>query len=288
MRWERAGAAIAPTLHLPARLPDNVAKRQEQMSLLVLIYHRMTESGAGAANVHCLSFAQFRDQVRYVRDNGLAVASWQRGAVSPFAAGVQIAFSFDDGSDSDLRCARLLQEAGFGALFFIITGLLDQPGYLRRADVAELRKMGMTIGSHTHTHAQLTSLDDARAQEELATSRDILAGIIDEPIEHFSFPGGAYDARTVAMARAAGYRFLSTSDWGLNRSAQLQRGILRRNSVLNHLDLEQFDDLLKQRNYHMRQAAFRVKELLKSTLGENRYVHIREALLAFRRSRSLR
>ena len=256
------------------------------MSLLVLIYHRVHEKSAGDTNVHCLSRAQFHEQVRYIRENKFALASWQR--LEAGAPGIRIAFSFDDGNESDLECAGLLHAAGLRASFFIITAFLGQPGYLRRTDVCELHKMGMTIGSHTHTHTQLTSLDDVRAQEELTASRDILAGLIGQPIEHFSFPGGAYDARSLTLARGAGYRFLSTSDWGLNNSAQLRRGILRRNSVLNHLDLQQFDDLLHQRNYHLRQAAFRAKELLKRTLGEDRYVHIRQALLQLRRSRSLR
>ena len=255
------------------------------MSLLVLIYHRMSETGGGNANVHCLSFRQFGQQMDQIRRAGYPVLSWHSLAAEAPAPSVKIALTFDDGNRSDLECARLLKSLGYDALFFIVTGYLGQDGYLTRADVVELRRLGMTIGSHSHRHVQLTPLGDAEVLDELGRSRAILQDMIGQPVEHFSFPGGAYDTRILEMSRRAGYKYLFTSDWGLNHGAQFSAGALRRTSVLNHLDATQFDALLRQSNYRMRQLGFKTKELIKRKLGQNRYVQIRRVLLSLRKSR---
>jgi peptidoglycan/xylan/chitin deacetylase (PgdA/CDA1 family) len=256
-----------------------------QMSLLVLIYHRVDETSAARANVHCLSLSQFGAQMDHLRRAGYTVMSWRDLRSEALNGPAQIALTFDDGNRSDLECARLLAGHGFDALFFIATDYLGQPGYLQRDDVAELRRLGMTIGSHGHRHLQLTSLSDVEVTDELTTSRAILEDIVGQPIEHFSFPGGAYDDRVVAMSRRAGYQYLFTSDWGLNRAAQLSARLLRRTSILNHLDSDQFDNVLHQRNYFARQLGFKAKEWMKKRLGQGRYVQIRQVLLDLRKSR---
>jgi peptidoglycan/xylan/chitin deacetylase (PgdA/CDA1 family) len=256
------------------------------MSLLVLIYHRMSESGGGNGNVHWLSFAQFRTQMDHLQQAGYPVLSWNRFATGPRTPGaMQIALTFDDGNRSDLDCARLLHALGYDALFFIATDFIGQAGYLQREDVVELRRLGMTIGSHSHRHVQLTPLGDTELADELHRSRDILTEITEQPIEHFSFPGGAYDNRVVEMSRQAGYKYFFTSDWGVNGDAQFATRVLRRTSVLNHLDNAQFDALLLQSNYYVRQLGFKAKEWMKRSLGPDRYVQIRRTLLSLRKSR---
>jgi peptidoglycan/xylan/chitin deacetylase (PgdA/CDA1 family) len=265
--------------------PKNFPIEQSlHMSLLVLTYHRMEETSGERANVHCLWLSQFAAQMDHMRRAGYPVMSWHKLEAAAPAGPTRIALTFDDGNRSDLQCARLLASLGYDALFFIVTDFLGQPGYLRREDVAELRRLGMTIGSHTHRHVQLTSCGDAEIVDELTTSRAILEDIVQRPIEHFSFPGGAYDAKSVAMSHAAGYKYLSTSDWGLNREAQFSARVLRRTSILNHLDGNQFDSLLRQRNYYARQLGFRTKEWMKKSLGPDRYVQARQLLLSLRKS----
>lgn len=255
------------------------------MSLLVLIYHRMSESGGGDGNVHWLPFRQFRQQIDHIQRTGYPVLSWRDFPAAAAAPGMKIALTFDDGYRSDLDCARLLHSLGYDALFFIATDYLRQTGYLQRDDVAELRRLGMTIGSHSHRHIQLTPLDDAHVNDELRTSRAILESIVQQPVEHFSFPGGVYDNRVLEMSRQGGYKYFFTSDWGVNDAAQLATCVVRRTSVLNHLDTAQFDALLRQSNYYVRRLGFKTKEWMKKRLGPNRYVQVRRALLSLRKSR---
>jgi hypothetical protein len=55
------------------------------------------------------------------------------------------------------------------------------------------------------------------------------------------------------MSRQSGYKYFFTSDWGVNDAVQLATCVVRRTSVLNHLDIAQFDALLRQSNYYVRQ-----------------------------------
>ena len=257
-----------------------------QMNLLILIYHSMSATGADSANVHRLSMRQFEDQMEHLRAAAYPVLAWREFGVGRAPPDrTQVAVTFDDGHRSDLECARVLHALGFDALFFIATDYLGQPGYLRREDVVELRRLGMTIGSHSHRHVQLTPLSDAAVLDELCRSREILEDIVEQPIVHFSFPGGSYDTRIVEMSRRAGYEYLFTSDWGLNHEAQGATRVLRRTSVLNHLDTAAFDALVRQRNYYARQVGFKTKEWMKASLGVERYVQIRQAVLSLRKSR---
>lgn len=250
------------------------------MSVLMLIYHRVG-AGGGSANPHHLPMSRFRDQVAHISRAGIPLLSWSE----PLQTGVKprLAITFDDGYASDLDCAQVLARAGQDALFFIATGCLGRRPYLHVDELRDLAGLGMTVGSHSHSHIQLTSLDDASLRDELVRSREMLEHIVQRPVTRLSFPGGAFDARVLGQARAAGYSELFTSDWGANRARQLRERLYRRTAVVNHLDDAQFDALIRQRHEHARRLAFMGKELVKKTFGVERYVRWRQALLELRK-----
>ena len=89
---------------------------------------------------------------------------------------------------------------------------IDEPAFrahlpLSWEMVAEMSRAGITIGSHTQTHAVLTLESEARVQAELAGSRQALEHALGVPIRHFAYPGGYFNRGVVRAAAAAGYRF---------------------------------------------------------------------------------
>ena len=84
-------------------------------------------------------------------------------------------------------------------------GPLDWPMLL------EMRRAGVTIGSHTRRHALLPVESPARVQEETLGSRRDLEERLGPGVDHFSYPNGSFDAATVEAVREAGYRFAYTS-----------------------------------------------------------------------------
>ena len=76
--------------------------------------------------------------------------------------------------------------------------------------LAQMRDAGMTIGSHSRTHAFLTNETAARVQQELRVSRVALQQRLGIAADCFAYPGGGFNATVVEAVRAAGYRLAFT------------------------------------------------------------------------------
>ena len=89
---------------------------------------------------------------------------------------------------------------------------------LNKSDLIELSKKNIiTIGSHTHTHANLAILDNDDCNKELLISKRILENILNKKVIHFAFPyGSAKDAggREARLVRDAGYKTAVTTQPG--------------------------------------------------------------------------
>jgi peptidoglycan/xylan/chitin deacetylase (PgdA/CDA1 family) len=84
--------------------------------------------------------------------------------------------------------------------------------------VREMRAAGMDIQSHTCDHNVLTTLNEERLRSELGHSREVLEGVLREPVRAISYPVGRGVHTTPALRRevkAAGYE-LGFSANGVN------------------------------------------------------------------------
>jgi len=75
----------------------------------------------------------------------------------------------------------------------------------------EMRRSGITVGSHTRRHALLTLESEKHVVEETLGSRRDLEERLGAAVGHFAYPNGWFDGSTVAAVQAAGYRFAYTS-----------------------------------------------------------------------------
>ena len=73
--------------------------------------------------------------------------------------------------------------------------------------LSEMHRAGITIGSHTKSHALLTNEALETAIDETALSRRILEARLGTKVENFAYPDGRFDAVTVKVVAASGYRF---------------------------------------------------------------------------------
>jgi len=89
---------------------------------------------------------------------------------------------------------------------------------LSTSQVRSLRDAGVEIGAHTATHPILTRLTSEAAREDIARSRQVLEGILGDPVRLFAYPNGRpgedYDARHVAMVRELGFAAALSTSWG--------------------------------------------------------------------------
>ena len=158
---------------------------------------------------------QFCAQMHWLQETGWRGLSVGKALDSkPPADDAQpsVVLTFDDGCATDLSTAApILKESGFNATFYITVKFLGQRGYMSSSQVRELSALGFEVGCHSMTHAYLTDLDRQGLNREIVESKVQLEQIIGRPVEHFSCPGGRYNANVIQVARGAGYRSLATS-----------------------------------------------------------------------------
>ena len=173
-----------------------------------------------------------------------------------------ICLTFDDGfsSDYDLVLPEL-KKIDATATFFIVTDLLDTPGYLNTEQVKSLSESGMQIGSHSATHPNFLSLSATERIKELRDSKVILEEIIGKEVTIFSFPFGFYDHECVQDVFSAGYSICCTSKHGI--SSKLD-SVVRRNSVNANTSLNRLDKIL---NANLTQRwSWKIEDIIKSIL----------------------
>jgi peptidoglycan/xylan/chitin deacetylase (PgdA/CDA1 family) len=105
-----------------------------------------------------------------------------------------------------------LVRLGVPAIFFVPTGFLDRGRAVTSAGVTRLAGAGMSIGSHSIWHQNLTTLDRATRVSELSRSRDTLTALSGRPVRVLAAPGGRYDADVLRDADSAGFDAFFTSD----------------------------------------------------------------------------
>jgi peptidoglycan/xylan/chitin deacetylase (PgdA/CDA1 family) len=130
-----------------------------------------------------------------------------------------VRITFDDGNASDIEIGlpRLL-ERGLTAEFFVLAGLLGEPGRLSEADVKELVAAGMRIGSHGWSHRDWRKIDPRQAIEEMVEAPRTLAAVCGTPVHRVAVPFGSYDRQVLTRLRGVGTSVVYTSDGGPARS----------------------------------------------------------------------
>lgn len=113
-----------------------------------------------------------------------------------------IVLTFDDGHiDHYQQVFPVLQEFGFTATFFIITGLADvaHPDYVNWEQIREMAQAGMYMQSHTKNHRDLRERDTDFLVYEIIGSIESLEAHTGQPVQVFCYPAGRYDDATLRI-----------------------------------------------------------------------------------------
>jgi peptidoglycan/xylan/chitin deacetylase (PgdA/CDA1 family) len=194
------------------------------------MYHRIGVPSPGAPSmtrrltVHPADFAR---QMRWLKRNGYRTVT-QRELFEALFRGRRlgrkpIVITFDDGySDVLHRASPVLVRFGMRATAYVISGRTTNGDrvFLTWRQLHALERRGIEIGSHTVTHADLTSLSDREALRELVQSRRALERRLGHPVQWLAYPFGAYDGRTERLVRRAGYVLAVTTQYGVVQPAR--------------------------------------------------------------------
>jgi peptidoglycan/xylan/chitin deacetylase (PgdA/CDA1 family) len=185
--------------------------------------------------------------------------------------------TFDDGTlDHYEIVAPFLNEKKVRGVFFVPTAKLDRPGYLTRAQVADMAAAGHVIGSHSHEHRRLDRMRGDEIRKQLVMSVEILAGITGSPPHVFAPPGGYFNTRIRDIADDLGFTAIRTMRWGLNETPDPLG--LECIPVNRRFTEEHILKVLDGRIPGWFKIQYRGKELLKSMVPAGLYEKIRNTV----------
>ncbi len=180
--------------------------------------------------------ADFQRQMQWLADHGYEAvtldqveAAWYEDGRLPAKP---VVVSFDDGYESQYVAAfPELQHLGWKGVLNLVARDSDLPD----ADVAKMLDAGWELASHTITHPDLTTLDAAQLDHEVAGSRRVLKRRFGVPVDNFCYPAGRYDDTVISAVRDAGYVGAQSEVPGLATAAHPY--------VLNRIEVELDDGL---------------------------------------------
>jgi peptidoglycan/xylan/chitin deacetylase (PgdA/CDA1 family) len=217
--------------------PDPAGRR------VVLCYHSVDPS----PNYLSLGPELFDEHLAWLGDHCQVLGLEELVAAPRRSGGPYVAITFDDGyADNRAHAMPLLTARGMTATFFVTVGFLERDeevmSHLTKVwrtdgerldplswnEVRELRRAGMSVGSHTWSHRNLARLSIGEAEHDLRRSRQVLEERLGEPVRAVAYPWGKLGrhvtVETFTAARRAGFELGVIS---LPRAVRASDGAMR-------------------------------------------------------------
>jgi peptidoglycan/xylan/chitin deacetylase (PgdA/CDA1 family) len=203
--------------------------------LPVLLYHHIGPSREGLYPTLTISPSTFQAQLRWLADRGyvgIRPADWLRWRRDGKALPTRpVLLTFDDGyADLAEHAFPVLREFRFGAAVFIVTariggkntwdagrGGLGTAPLMTKDQIRTWAARGIEFGSHSRTHADLTTLTHSQLQEEVSGSQEDLAEVLGTRPTAFAYPYGSHSEAVRQTARKA-FDLAFTVTEGMNDS----------------------------------------------------------------------
>ena len=199
---------------------DKKTKKSNSIKIPIIFYHRLFNENEDDEK-YSIQGKVFQKHLQYLSDNHfktLLVDDIYDLRFKDQEHGKIIAITFDDGSSSDYSIAfPLLKGYGFFASFFVTTGWVDTDRYMTWHNLSEMALSGMSIQSHSVSHALLSDLNADDIFRELHGSKKILEMKLNRPVKFLSLPGGSYTRQVLRVAESAGYKGICTSKPGMSK-----------------------------------------------------------------------
>ncbi len=124
-----------------------------------------------------------------------------------------ITISVDDGHETDLRTADLLDEVGLRATFYIPATNPERPVMTKD----EIRNIAgrFEVGGHTFHHRPLVGLTADESRREIVDGKAWLEDAAEGPIRTFCYPQGKFNAELARQVEAAGFACGRTCFWNM-------------------------------------------------------------------------
>lgn len=194
----------------------------------ILMYHQIEAAPPRGASFRSLQVSpvDFSRQMAFL--NLLGYRGLSMSALMPYLRGERtgkvVGITFDDGYLNNLTNALpVLTQCGFSSTCYAVSQQLGKTNEWDRVagiaqtplmNASQLRQWlagGQEVGAHTRHHVRLTQIDASTCVEEISLCKRELESMVDAPVRHFCYPYGDYTADHVAMAKAAGFESVTTT-----------------------------------------------------------------------------
>lgn len=218
--WHKYFKSSAATLITNSDKKENkpeIPKISEyQVPILMYHYIRNADGESELGKNLSVSPDNFAAQLAWLKESGYTtikmadLADPERTAVSKayFENKKPIILTFDDGyEDAYTQAFPTLGKYGFIGTFYIIRSYVGGGNYMNQAQINELAKAGMEIGSHSLSHPNLTVLSLADLKKQIDDSK--------EQTTTFCYPLGKYNDQVITKVEEAGYSTAVTTRGGI-------------------------------------------------------------------------
>ncbi len=188
-----------------------------QLPPLLLQYHRL--DGRFHLSGDTVPASLFRRHLRQLHTWGYRLATpqdWRLTKTGRFLPATAY-LTFDDGFESVYRVAlpEMAKFGGVGAVF-VPTAFIGRENtwdatfgvrfrHLGARELRQLHQAGWLVGSHGHTHRDLTRLPDDAVLAELETSWNVLATLLGTPPFALAYPFGHWHPRLFPLLQRTGF-----------------------------------------------------------------------------------
>lgn len=197
----------------------------------ILMYHNIATPPKGAKMRGLyVSPTMFLFQMWYLKFAGFKVVGLDE--IRDFAVGRNsseklVAITFDDGYEDFYENAYpVLRRYEYPSTVFLVSDRMGQSNVWDSKQlniekkimdwdrVNDLKNNGVTFGAHTRTHEFLAKIPEDEAFDQITKSKEILEAELGCTVDHFCYPYGSHNAKTVEIVRNAGFKSAVTTERG--------------------------------------------------------------------------
>ena len=192
--------------------------------VLILEYHLVQDEELPENDVYRVSVKDFLEQLDYLAEKGYTTISIRdflraKKGLETLPA-KPVILTFDDGYKSNYSVLLpILEERKLKATIFMPTNFIGEERYMSWAELKDIQKRGVEIGSHTANHLDLEELTPQEVRDELRLSKLLMEWNGMETIYTFSYPHGANIEGIEDILKEEEYLAAVTGDAGINTAS---------------------------------------------------------------------
>jgi len=220
---------------------SNIAEAKYQNGIPVLLYHHVSNDYSDLPEL-TVGTAEFEQQIRMLHQAGFQTISPESFLAYMQGEPVElpdkpVLITFDDGYEDNYSNAfPVLRKYGFTAVIFMVGINFDRDKRLSTKQVREMTEHGVTVGGHSMTHPDLTSLTGRELAREVVGSKRKAERATGKEAAFFAYPCGFYDVAVWQAVETAGYQAAFTVLTGLNKAGRDNVYLLRRIPIYRFTD----------------------------------------------------